>query len=288
MKRNQIITHRSLEPSQNNFYPESSFEGFKNHLSRGFCIEFDANFTKDGIIITHDSNLGRITQGKDTQDFRDIKTSEVRNIKYGNSKKGRVPTLEEVLQLITNSKPQINALHLKGKFQTQKNTERLLKIVSKYPSIIEKVLIFDVKPEIAKYLKQKLPNLHLAPSVSHPYDIKRYNKAVNYTLITIDDAIKYKNEGLYDWVWLDEWDRTDKNGKEKILYSKQVFQILRRQKFKIVLVTPELHGTSPDLLGGEAHPDAKDKETLFNRIREIILLGPDAICTDYPEEILRI
>lgn len=288
MKRNQIITHRGLEPSQNNFYPESSLEAFRNHLGRGFGIEFDANFTKDGIIIAHDSNLGRITQGKDTRDFSDIRTSEVRSIKYGNSKKGRIPTLDEVLQLIANSKSQINALHLKGNFQTQKNTEQLLEIISKHPGIIEKVLIFDVKPEIAKYLKQKLPNLHLAPSVSHPYDIKRYNKAVNYTLITIDDAIKYKNESLYDWVWLDEWDRADKNGKEKILYSKSVFQILRKEKFKIALVTPELHGTSPGLLGGEAHPDAKDKKTLFNRIREIILLKPDAICTDYPEEILRI
>ena len=59
---------------------------------------------------------------------------------------------------------------------------------------------------------------------------------------------------------------------------------------KIALVTPELHGTSPHLLAGEAHPDAPkgDTETLFKRIKEIIDLKPNAICTDYPEEVSKL
>ena len=54
----------------------------------------------------------------------------------------------------------------------------------------------------------------------------------------------------------------------------------------ISLVTPELHATSPGLLGGEAHPDAQSRERFFERIGEIIALKPDWICTDYPEEVL--
>jgi hypothetical protein len=63
-----------------------------------------------------------------------------------------------------------------------------------------------------------------------------------------------------------------------------VFKILKDEGLKVALVTPELHGTSPGLLGGEAHPDA-DKNCLFDRIQEIIDLQPDALCTDYPEEV---
>ena len=61
--------------------------------------------------------------------------------------------------------------------------------------------------------------------------------------------------------------------------------MLSQEGYKIALVTPELHGTSPGLYGGESHKDAKDKETLFKRIKEILSLKPDAVCTDYPEEV---
>ena len=50
-------------------------------------------------------------------------------------------------------------------------------------------------------------------------------------------------------------------------------------------MTPELHGTSPGLLGGESHKHAANTEVLFERMREILSLEPDAICTDYPEEV---
>jgi len=64
MNRSQILTHRGLEPSKPDFFPESSIEAFINQLHRGFGIEFDPNFVKDGIVINHDSNLKRITKEK--------------------------------------------------------------------------------------------------------------------------------------------------------------------------------------------------------------------------------
>ena len=67
-----------------------------------------------------------------------------------------------------------------------------------------------------------------------------------------------------------------------------IYQSLKKAGYKIGLVTPEMHTTSPGLYGGESHPDAKDKETLFKRIKEIINLNPDAICTDNPEEVREI
>jgi hypothetical protein len=118
--------------------------------------------------------------------------------------------------------------------------------------------------------------------VAHPYDIERYNQCVLGTLLSLEKVLSHKD--LFSWVWLDEWDLADKDGGQKQFYTAEVFETLKDQGLKIALVTPELHGTSPGLLGGEAHPDA-DKSRLFGRIQETINLQPDALCTDYPEEV---
>ena len=289
MKEIWVLTHRGLEPSRPGFYPESSYEAFASHLQRGFGIEFDANFVKDGIVVSHDSNLKRITNGEDERAFADMRVEELKKISYGSEKsKGRIADLGEVMELIRGSDSAINALHLKGGYQTIENVERLLKELENYSDVLGKVIIFDVKPEIAHYIKSKMPSLKLAPSVAHSFDIKRYNEAVKGTLISVEDALKFREEEIYDWVWLDEWDLVDSGGKEKKFYSGENFEKLRRAGYRIGLVTPELHGSSPWLLGGEAHADASDKERLFVRIREIIALEPDAVCTDWPEEVSRL
>lgn len=284
MEKTKILAHRGLEPSNSDFYPESSFEAFQSHLSRGFGIEFDINFARDGIIILHDSDLGRITDGKDNRKVAEVGVGELKNMQFGKVAKGRFIDFEEILNLIRGGAAEINALHLKGKFQEKQYLDKMLSELNKNKDVLKKIIIFDVKPETAKYLKSKIKELNLAPSVAHSYDIKRYNtKAINFTLISIEDAVKYAKEGLYNWVWFDEWDRIDEGG-EKKTYTKENFEILKKAGLKIALVTPELHATSPSLPCGESHGDAKDKETLFKRILEILSLHPDAICTDYPEE----
>lgn len=280
-KKIQIITHRGLEPEKKNFFSESTYEALENHLNRGFGIEFDINFTKDNnIVITHDNNLKRITNGNDTREVRDVNSDEIKELKLNN---GRLCFLEDILELIRNNKTGINALHFKGCYQNEKHMDLLVKILEKNKDILHKFLIFDVKPETAKYLLNEIPDLILAPSAAHPNDIKRYNNFVSGTLITIDEAIR--NKSLYKWVWLDEWDLIDKGNKTKSLYNEYTFQTLKNAGYKIALVTPELHGTSPGLLGGEAHTDASSQKKLFKRIKELVKLRPNAICTDHPELI---
>lgn len=276
-----ILTHRGLEPSRVDFFSEGSFEAFENQLKRGFGIEFDPNFSRDGIIVFHDSSLKRITKGKDERRFSDMKLEEIKKIRL---EKGRIAELGEILQLIKKSKSQLNAMHLKGIYQNKENIDLILRALKEY-GVIDKMLLFDVKPEFARYIKSINSKIKLALSVAHPYDIKRYDKFVGATLISIEDALKYKKEGLYDWAWLDEWDTLDENGKEKRLNTRENFDKLRKAGYKIATITPELHGTSPGLYGGESHRDARNKESLFRRIRELIELKPDAICTDYPEEV---
>jgi len=261
-----ILTHRGLDPAKKPYFPESSREAFEDQLGRGFGLEFDLQFTKDGqMIVSHDPVM-------------DLSNSHL-------------ISLSDLLSLIMKSGAELSALHLKHTWQKTEYLDKLLVELQKVDT--ERFIIFDVKIETAKYLKERNPKLHLASSVSHQYDIERYNGVVGGTLITIEEAIKNKN--LFDWVWLDEWDRSIPDGgdpstrakhgtgQSKTFYNKENFDLLRKNGFKIALVTPELHATSPGLLGGESHQDAKDHQTLVKRLHEIITLKPDAICTDWPD-----
>lgn len=286
----EVFTHRGLEPSKPDFYPESSYEAFGDQLKRGWGIEFDPNFAKDGIVVWHDANLSRLSEGRDERAFRDVPVSELSEIMFWNknhTSHGRIPTFDEVMELIRNSSSKINALHFKGKYQNPDDTNLLIKHLQNNSDVLPKLLLFDVKPETAQVLLRQFPDLTLAPSVAHQYDVLRFNSVVAETLFETDEAANLIKEGVFGrhpWVWLDEWDLEDEGKGTKKLYTEEVFEKMRKAGAKIGLVTPELHGTSPGLYGGESHPDSKDLPTLFNRIKEIISLGPDAICTDYPEE----
>lgn len=282
MKSICIVTHRGLEPSNPNFYSESSFEAFQDHLNRGFNIEFDPNPTKDGIIVMHDATLKRQTGGKDERPVAELTTEEILQIPLAN---GRIPTFDEVMDLIRNRDSTTSALHLKARFQTPEVLEKIIRALSKHSDIFNRFIVFDVKPKTAKRLKKEFPKLRLFPPVAHPYDISRYNNLVGNTLITIEDALKLVSEGVIDGIWGDEWDTLGEDGTTKHLYTPKFFEKVHAAGLFVALVTPELHATSPGLYGGESHADAKDTATLFERIKQIKKAGADFLCTDYPEEV---
>ncbi len=286
INKSNIITHRGLEPTKTDFFSESSYESFRDQLSRGFAgIEFDPNPTKDGIIVFHDTNLARITSGKDTRSTADLMTTTVTSIPLPN---GRIPTFDEVMDLIRNSNATNNALHLKARFQNPELLEKIINALRKHEDTLEKLIVFDVKEETAIKLKEAFPHLRLAPSVAHPYDIARYNDSVGGTLMTIEEAIVLKQKKLIDWVWGDEWDTVGENGTSKQFYTRENFDLLHDVNLFIAVATPELHSTSPGLYGGESHADAKDTKTLFARIQQIKEAGADYLCTDYPEEVTQL
>lgn len=281
--KKKIITHRGLENSSVNGFSESSYEAFQNQLSRGFGgIEFDPSPTRDGIIVTHDATLKRPTGGKDNREIANVATAEIIRLPLPH---GRIPTFKEVTELIRQNASMTNALHLKSRFQTPIMLDRIMEALKPNDDIFPKLIIFDIKEETARTLKKTFPTLRLAPSIAHPYDIQRYNDSVGRTLMSIEDAIRLKSEGLIDGVWGDEWDTVGENGTKKVFYTKENFDRLHKNGLFIALVTPEIHGTSPGLYGGESHFDAKDFSTLMKRIKQIKEAGADYFCTDYPEEV---
>lgn len=280
--KTRVITHRGLEPSRTNFFSESSYEAFENQLNRGFGgLEFDPNPTKDGIIVMHDANLARPTAGVDSRNVADITTEEALAIPLPN---GRIPTFDEVMELIKKHPGTVNSLHLKARFQTPETLPRIIDALAKHEDAHSKLLVFDAKPDTVRTLKKRFPALRLAPSVAHPYDVERYGNSIGDTLITLDDAIVLKQEGVIDGIWGDEWDTQGPDGTRKQLYTQEFFKKAHDAGLFVALVTPDLHATSPGLYVGESHADAEDKDTLFSRMKQIVENGADYLCTDYPEE----
>lgn len=276
-----LITHRGLDPDLSDFPAESTFEAYLNHLRRGYGLEFDFNLTSDNrTIVFHDATLERITKGVNKSAFANTTSPELKALRLDTG--DRLVFLDELLLMINDHPAPLNALHLKSKFQDKASLDILLSCLKNQESVLKHLIVFDTRIETARFLKKNLPDINLAPSIAHPYDIKRYNESVGGTLISLEDAIE--NKELFSWSWLDEWDLADEGEEQKKFYTQKTFSTLKKAKLKIALVTPELHGTSPGLLGGEAHPDASENR-LFNRIAEIISLEPDAVCTDHPDKV---
>ena len=274
-----VITHRGLDPSCTPYFAESSLEAFTDQLSRGYGIEFDLRFTSDNaIVIVHDANLKRITGGRDEREICSITKDELLSMDFSGS---HLTTFDHLLFLISTLQKEnvVSAIHLKSASQNEAGLNCILEYLKNVDC--SKFYIFDTTIATARYLKARNPNLRIAPSVAHQYDVKRYGEATGGTLLSLDEVLA--NRDIFDGVWLDEWDLADENGGEKKLYTKEIFEKIRNAKLWIGLVTPELHGTSPGLLGGEAHPDAQPFSVLSNRLKDIVALQPDAICTDYPD-----
>ena len=276
-----VITHRGLDPSRAPYFFESSVEAFSDQLDRGYGLEFDLRITKDNkIVVIHDDSLKRISKGKDTREIRSLTADEILAMDFDGS---HIATLDHLLHLIETRQREdaVSAMHLKIGSQGKDDLDIILSCLQEANP--KKFYIFDTTIPTAAYLKEKNPNLRIAPSVAHPHDIKRYNDVVGGTLFSVEEVLAQR--ALFDGVWLDEWDLIDKNGGIKKCYTQETIDTLRNAGLWVGLVTPELHGTSPGLLGGEAHADAKSFEVLALRFQEIIALKPDAMCTDYPDYV---
>lgn len=277
----QVVTHRGLDPSKPNYFFESSREAFTNQLARGYGLEFDVRVTSDGkFVIVHDKSLKRISGGADERLVGEATGDEIFSMELNGCHLTDLDTLCGMIAASVGSA--ISALHMKHESQIPEVIEAVVKAFQKY-DLFERCIIFDTKIETAEAFKTADSRFHIAPSVAHEYDIERYNDCVGGTLYSVDEVLARKD--LFDLVWLDEWDLADRDGRTKTLYNQETFGRLRAEGIKIGLVTPELHASSPGLLGGEAHQDAQNSARLGARIKEIALLNPDLMCTDYPDQL---
>jgi hypothetical protein len=201
---------------------------------------------------------------------------------FDGSRLTSIPFLFDLIQA-GGSPESLSALHLKSANQTPEYLEILIEALDVLSP--KKFIVFDATIDSARFIAERNPVIKLAASVSHPYDVERFNKNAGGTLITMDQLIE--NQNIFSWAWLDEWDRRDRDGGTKSLLNDEIFKRLRDHGIGIALVTPELHATSPSQPTGvkaeDYHEDGRDRDRLDRRLAEIVALEPDAMCTDHPD-----
>jgi len=271
-KREGIITHRGLDPSRLCKYGESSLESFKDHIDRGFSIEFDPSFSAEGVgYVIHDSYTCKENR---RLKFAQLSSEELDLL--------GITRLDDVLHLLLTSPASYHAMHLKGDRQDERSLLLVASTLNRIKGIKSKLFVFDLTPTNAKKLQELCPGVQTGASVSHEFDIQRYNSYVYETLLSIDTIRNAPK--LYQWAWLDEWDTMTECGGEKKLCNRNLVAELHQLGLKVAVVCPDLHATSPGLIGGEKHKDAENYASWSRRIIEFNDSHVDAICTDWPEQ----
>lgn len=165
--KSKIIAHRGMST----LAPENTLSAFE--LMPQYKInwlETDLAITKDEqLVIMHDNNLSRTTNGKGS--LTNVTLKELRNFSAGSwfsnkFQKEKVPTFDELVSFLNQTKINLN---LEIKYVVGKNAHQLtdsmikqlaLKIDAIDPSI--RVIISSFYPEILLKLKKLRPNLEYA------------------------------------------------------------------------------------------------------------------------------
>lgn len=271
-----ISSHRGIDLDDRDSPPESTRSSFEKRLREGYGIEFDLVELSDGeFVISHDLEVKQ-------RDGTKISLPQLNRAQIEQSNFEGEPFLgiSECLELLQSHGSQLwHCLHLKARNQAPKAIEKFSAILQEFSSLLSHTIIFDLLPETAKSLRSQFPSAQLAYSLSLPSDISRFGKLTGNTLFPLETCISQSQ--ICNWSWLDEWDRKDE-ANEKNIHDPQNYSTLRTAGIKIALVTPELHRSSP-AAGFSAHEDASEP-ALSKRLKEIIALKPDLICTDYPSK----
>jgi len=138
----------------------------------------------------------------------------------------------------------------------------------------DRLVIFNIKEEGIEgqvremALEYGVKNFMLL-DLSFPALIKMTNMGESRIAIRVSEYESVKNalllESKIDWVWLDCF--------KGFPLSADEFQILRSSRYKICLVSPELHGLPRD----------KNDIFRFQKIMDTIGAEVDAVCTKFPK-----
>lgn len=143
-------------------YPENTLISFEAALDLGVdAIEFDVWLTSDKVpVLMHDENAMRTCKVNRT--LRSMTLSEVKELepcyedKFGDLYKGKgvkIPTLEELLILCKNKRPDIK-LGVEIKEYTEENVDLTVALLKKY-GFFDTCYFYAFNGRIIKYIKEK-------------------------------------------------------------------------------------------------------------------------------------
>ena len=127
----KIFAHRGFSGE----YPENTMLAFRKAYETG-CdgIELDVQLTKDGVpVVIHDERVDRVTNGKG--EVRGFTLEEIRGFSASNRlpdfEKAKIPTLEEVLELLAPGSCELNIELKTGIFWYPQLEEKVVELVER-------------------------------------------------------------------------------------------------------------------------------------------------------------
>ena len=155
-----IIGHRGIAA----LYPENTIPSFLKAIEYGVdAIEFDVHPTRDGhLVITHDHTVERCSNGRGA--VKDKTLAELKSLDFGSYKSPRfagtrIPTLEEALEAIWDTRPDLPLL-IELKEDDQSCTRQVVETIRRYRGL-EKVLILSFLSEQLRVVRAMEPALPL-------------------------------------------------------------------------------------------------------------------------------
>ena len=127
----KIFAHRGASA----YAPENTLEAFSMAMEQGADgIELDVQLTKDGeAVVIHDETIDRVSDGKGY--VKDYTLKELKAFSFNNHMETyagtRIPTLQEVLELVKPGEMKVNIELKTGIFWYPDIEEKVLEIVTK-------------------------------------------------------------------------------------------------------------------------------------------------------------
>ena len=242
----EIISHRGKGFG----YPENSLIALSNAIENGFSIELDIRLSKDGTpFIIHDKRIDKILDSKDK--LADFSSEEIKKLCYKENKGLKLARLEELLEKFNLLKVDIPNLFVHIQDINEANVvENTLELIEK-SRYKEKIYLFAVD-------EMSLPLIKA---------VKRLSKEIKVGLHLPENS-EYLSEEFFrkaDFIWVDET--------KEDWFSESMVDLAHKLGKKIYAVSPELIDNSIHF-----------GDYLKKRWKDIIKMGFDGICTDFPKE----
>ena len=163
----EIFAHRGYSAK----YPENTMVAFRAAMEYEIDgIELDVHMTKDGqIVVIHDEKVNRTTNGKGY--VKDLTLAEIKKLDAGSKvnplfKGERVPTLEEVIQLLEPTNLKLNIELKSNVFPYYGMDMEVLKLVEKY-GMQNRMIISSFDHETLWRIAKVAPHIETAPLLSN-------------------------------------------------------------------------------------------------------------------------
>lgn len=249
VKPMKILAHRGMLFD----HPENSRRAIGEAFARGYHVETDLRFTRDGqVALIHDETLERLCGS--SRRVGELTAAELTALPLKADPHDHVALLEEVVERPAGVG---FGFHLKQEEQTPENC-RILQRAFREFDLYATSFVFNLSRACCTLFREIDPAIRLSVLVSDA----RFEPFV----YTPEDLSTWE-DGLYDALWGAEYAH---------LYTEAWVREVGRQGKALVVVSHELHR-------GLGHPKARHG---YQEAWPLLARwGVDGICTDHPDEL---